>query len=174
MSSSILSRIQPPYQRTSGTDRPHRHRVLVWLLLPLLLVSAASAGLYVHTQGSAATAKTPAASARTATAPMKPADWFLQSVVTGDGALGWHQLCPDIQAQLPEEVLVQQANTIHAAAAREGVWPTIKHMGTHMQPNGGVVYVYRVTAHWPNGATQQETFSVYTQPSGCVEDVQTK
>src|SRR5260370_34949883 len=30
-----------------------------------------------------------------------PADLFMQSVVKRDGALGWHQLCPSEQAQLP-------------------------------------------------------------------------
>lgn len=155
-----------------STNRPHRHRMLLWLCAPLLFVAAVAAMLYVRAQGSAVTARTPAYGAHAPFAPTQPADWFIQSIVTEDGALGWHQLCPDIQAQLPENVLVQQANTMHAEAAREGVWPTVEPMGTSTQSGGGVIHTYRVTVHWPNGATQQQTFSVLTQPSGCVEDVQ--
>lgn len=167
-----LRRSEPVSHRSRPTDRRYRRRILLWLCIPLLFVVAGSAMLYAHTQGSAAAARTPAYGTHAPSAPMQPADWFIQSIVTGDGALGWHQLCPNIQAQLPEDVLVQQANTMHAAAARQGVWPTIEPMGTRTQSGGGVVHIYRVTAHWPNGATQQQTFSVLTGNSGCVADVQ--
>lgn len=173
MSSSTMRRNQPAYHRSRPTDLRLRHGALVWLFILLLFVAAVSALLYVHAQGSAATARTPTYGAHTSPAPMQPADQFMKSIVTGDGALGWHQLCPNIQAVLPEDVLVQQANTMHATAVREGVWPTIESLGTRTQP-GGVAHIYRLTAHWPNGATRQQTFSVLTQPSGCVEDVQLK
>jgi hypothetical protein len=98
----------------------------------------------------------------------------MQSLVTEDGALGWRQLCPNIQAQLPQDALVQQADAMRAAAVREGVWLTAQRVDTQSQPSGGEAHVYRVTMHWPNGATQQRTYSVLTQSSGCVEDVQTQ
>lgn len=37
-----------------------------------------------------------------------PADLFRQSVVKRDGTLGWHQLCPSLQAQLPLSMLASQ------------------------------------------------------------------
>ena len=37
-----------------------------------------------------------------------PADLFMQSVVKRDGTLGWHQLCPSLQAQLPLSMLASQ------------------------------------------------------------------
>jgi hypothetical protein len=148
-----------------------RHRLLVWLLVPFLLV-AASAVVYTQTQGRGAAYRTPADGVHVGTAQMQPADRFIQSIVTEDGALGWHQLCPSIQARLPLDALVQQANAMRATAAKEGVWLTVKYTGTHPQRGSGDIHVYRITEHWPGGATQQWTSSVLTQPSGCVEDVQ--
>lgn len=148
-------------------------RALIWLLAPLLLVGAMCAILYyVHAQGAVAVARSPVRPAQAHSAPMQPADWFMQSVVTDDGALGWRQLCPSIQAQLPVDTLVQQANAQRTAAAQQGVRLTMEFKGTHPQRGGGDIHVYLVTAHWPNGATQQRTFSVLTQPGGCVADVQ--
>ena len=57
--------------------------------------------------------------------------------------------------------------------AKQGIWLTAKPMGTHPQDDGGVSHMYKVTAHWRSGATQSLTFTVFTQSSGCVEDVQT-
>jgi hypothetical protein len=45
-------------------------------------------------------------------------------------------------------------------------------MSAHPRQGGGAQRVYVVTAHWPNGTTQTRTFTVLTQSSGCVEDVQ--
>jgi hypothetical protein len=101
-----------------------------------------------------------------------PADRFIKSIVTEDGALGWHQLCPSVQAQLPLAVIEQQANAQRKAMLKQGVWLTAKPVGTHPQDDGGVSHQYVVTAHWHSGATQSLTFTVFTQSSGCVEDVQ--
>ena len=172
--SSITPRDWVTEGRSRSTHRPPRSRVLMWLLVPLLLLAAMSALLYLYarTHGPVAASTLPSNGAQASTAAMQPADRFMQSIVTEDGALGWHQLCPNIQAGLPLEVLVQQADAQRAAAKQQGVWLTMEFAGTHPQRGGGDVHVYQVTAHWPNGVTQQRTFSVFTQPSGCVEDVQ--
>ncbi len=172
--SSITPRDWAAEGRSRSTHRLLRSRMLMWLLVPLLLLAAMSAIFYMYarTHGSAVASPPPADGVRIPTEAMQPADRFMQSIVTEDGALGWQQLCPDIQAGLPLEVLVQQADAQRAAAKRQGVWLTMEFTGTHPQRGGGDIHVYRVTAHWPNGATQQRTFSVFTQPSGCVEDVQ--
>ena len=170
--SGATYRNQPAEHRDHSARRRVRHRVVVWLLVPLLLAAAIFAVLDVRIQGSGVTSKATSFGVHESTSLMQPADRFIQSIVTEDGALGWHQLCPSIQAQLPLDALVQQADAMRTAAAREGAWLTAEPMGTHSQPGGGKLHVYRLTMHWPKGATQQRTYTVLTQLSGCVEDVQ--
>jgi hypothetical protein len=102
----------------------------------------------------------------------QPADRFMQSVVTQDGALGWRQLCPSMQKVLTLDTMVQQANVQRADLAQHGVRLTVAPVATLPQQDGVVSHVYVVTAHSPGGAAQTRTFNVLTQPSGCVEDVQ--
>jgi hypothetical protein len=154
-----------PRSRDRRTHRRVFHRsVLVWALVALLLVAAVPTAFYVFAHV--------APGASTSAIPASPADRFIRSIVTGDGALGWHQLCPSVQAQLPLDVIEQQANAQRLAMAKQGVWLTAKPVGTRPQHDGGVSHVYTVTAHWRSGATQSLTFTVFTQSSGCVEDVQ--
>jgi len=100
-----------------------------------------------------------------------PADLFMQSVVKRDAALGWHQLCPSVQAQVPLPALVSQVEKQRIAEAREGLTLTVDYIGAHAQPQGGQIRLYVVTAHRPDGWIGQRTYIVYTQASGCVEDV---
>ena len=158
--SSILRRYQPREHHDLPKGRTVGRRALAWLLVPLLLAAAGSVILFARPQGQGGAPST------------LPADRFIQSIVTDDGALGWHQLCPSIQARLSLNELVQQADAERAAVAQQHVWLTMKFVGTQPQQGGGEQRVYVVTAHWPNGTTQQRTFAVLTQPSGCVEDVQ--
>jgi hypothetical protein len=154
-----------PQSRDRRTHRRGFHRgVLVWVVVGLLLVAAVPTAFYVF----AHVAPGPSGSGASAT----PADRFMQSIVSGDGSLGWHQLCPTIQSQLPLHALEQQATAQHKAMAQQGMWLTSTPVGTHSQPDGGVAHVYVVTAHWHSGVTQSTTFTVSTQRSGCVEDVQ--
>jgi hypothetical protein len=148
--------------------RRGRSRALLWLVIPAAVVAVllAAAVTYVRMAGSAAT---PRATAHTA--QLRPADLFIQSIVKDDGALGWHQLCPGLQAQIPQAALVQQANAQRTAAAQRGLKLSSDFIGARRQPSGGELRVYVLTAHWPNGTTQQRTYSVLTQTSGCVEDV---
>jgi len=40
-----------------------------------------------------------------------PADVFMQSVIKRDGGLGWHQLCPALQAEVLLARMTNQAKT---------------------------------------------------------------
>ena len=100
-----------------------------------------------------------------------PADLFMQSVVRRDGALGWHQLCSPLQVQMPLSVLVSQVDKQRSAEAGQGLTLTSDYIGAHAQSQGGQIRVYVVTAHTRNGWTGQRTYILYTQASGCVEDV---
>ena len=100
-----------------------------------------------------------------------PADMYMQSVVTRDGNLGWHQLCSDVQSQVPLPALVSTTQQQRQAESREGLRLTLAYIGAEARPQGGQVRVYVMTAHIPNGWVGQRTYIVYTQASGCVEDV---
>ena len=100
-----------------------------------------------------------------------PADLFMQSVVQRDGGLGWHQLCPALQAQMPLALLASQVQQQRSAEAGQGLTFTLDYIGAHAQPQGGQIRLYVVTAHRPTGWTGQRTYVVYTQASGCVQDV---
>jgi hypothetical protein len=173
MSSAIDRNYMSPRQ---PRDRHTRHRVfhrgvLIWVVLALLLATAVPTAFYVfaHVAPGASTRASSSASAPSLSA--SPADRFIQSIVTQDGALGWHQLCPSIQADIPLDELKQQADAQRLTMAQQGVWLTAKPMGTRPQADGGVSHMYLVTAHSRSGTTQSLTFIVFTQRSGCVEDV---
>ena len=157
-----------------ATSRAARHHRRIWLLVlvPLLVAVAVGAAAFASARRSAMTSAATSHGIQTATAPTQPADLFMQSLVTENGDLGWHQLCPDIQARLPRDSLVQQADAMRAAAAQEGVRLTVESVGTRPQQGGWLMHVYRMTAHWTSGAMRQWTYDVLTQPSGCVEDIQ--
>jgi hypothetical protein len=159
--SSISRRYQPREHHDLPKGRTVGRRTLAWLLIPLLLAGVVgSVVLFTRPQAQGAAPTT------------VPADRFIQSIVTDDGALGWHQLCPNIQARLSLDALVQQANAERAAVTQQHVRMTMKFVGTQPQQGGGEQRVYLLTAYWPSGMSQQRTFTVLTQPSGCVEDVQ--
>ena len=100
-----------------------------------------------------------------------PADLFMQSVIKRDGALGWYQLCPSVQAQLPLSMLARQVEQQRVAESRQGLTLTVDYVGSHPRPQGGQIRLYVVTARRPHGWIEQRTYIVYTQASGCVEDV---
>ena len=99
------------------------------------------------------------------------ADLFMQSVVKRDGALGWHQLCPALQAQEPLSVLTSQVQQQRNAESRQGLTLTMDYIGAHARPQGGQIRTYVVTARLPDGWVAQRTYIVSTQTSGCVDDV---
>jgi hypothetical protein len=100
-----------------------------------------------------------------------PADVFMQSVASEDGGLGWLQLCPDLQTQLPRDVLEQQTQLQRATQSQTGVTLRIDHVGDRPRPTGGEIRFYVATAHATDGSTGQKTYVVKTQASGCVESV---
>ena len=134
-----------------------RHPTLVVNLVLLLAVAAAAYWRITEV---------PAASAAS------PADLFMQSVATADGALGWNQLCPALQGQLPREVLEQHTQTLRTDHLQAGVTLTIDHVGDTARTGGGQIRVYVATAHGAEGSTGQKTYVLQTQASGCVESVQ--
>ena len=101
-----------------------------------------------------------------------PADLFMQSVVTEDGSLGWNQLCPTLQVQLPRDVLEQHTQSLRAQHAQAGVTLTVKHVGDSERAAGGQIRVYVATEHAPDGSTGEKTYVLQTQVSGCVESIQ--
>src|SRR5215472_11918716 len=54
-----------------------------------------------------------------------PADVFMQSVARRDGGLGWHQLCPILQQQVPLSELANQAEKQRIAESRQGMMFTV-------------------------------------------------
>lgn len=165
----------PHRSRERGAQASGRftlRRKLIWLLVPLLFVLAAPVIILSQWPGSSGPEPPISYPEELRSQPVQPADRFMQSVVTDDGALGWHQLCPTLQAQLPMDELVQQANAQRDVVVKQGVRLTFKRVSVRSRQASGTVHEYVVTARWPNGSTQTRTFDVMTQPSGCVEDVQ--
>ncbi len=162
----------------SGQSGHSIHRVKILVLLALVLLAAVIVPtiLYLHAQGSVAASEKSAHDVQAQSAPLQTqyADRFMQSIVTDDGALGWRQLCPNIQAQLPMNELVQQANEQRAALQQNSIRLSKQFISTAPRQGGGWVHTYIVTAHWPDNSMQQRTYTVYTQSSGCVDDVQNR
>jgi len=104
--------------------------------------------------------------------PLTPADLFMQSVASEDGGLGWSQLCPTLQSQLPRDVLEQHSLTQRMLQAQQGLTLSIDHVGDRPRPTGGEIRFYIATAHGADGSTGQKTYVVKTQASGCVESVE--
>ena len=100
-----------------------------------------------------------------------PADLFMQSIATEDGDLGWRQLCPELQQQLPRDVLVQQSMTQRTLQESQGLSLSVEPVGDRPTPSGGRVHVYIATTHDADGAIGQKVYSVTTRASGCVESV---
>jgi hypothetical protein len=105
-------------------------------------------------------------------AELTPADLFMQSIATEDGALGWNQLCPAVQVKLPREQLEQQTEKLRTSHLQTGVTLTINHIGDWPRTGGGQIRVYVATDHTADGATGQKTYVLQTQANGCVESVQ--
>jgi hypothetical protein len=100
-----------------------------------------------------------------------PADLFMQSVVKRDDKLGWHQLCPALQAQVPLSTLASQLEQQRSAEAGQGLTLTVDYIGAHSRPEGGQIRLYIVTARRPDGWVGLRTYIISTQASGCVENV---
>lgn len=154
--------------------RVMHHRMLAWMVVMLLLAAVVPTAFYACAHGADGPSEQSTHITQHSgidTSP-QPADRFMQSIVSDDGALGWRQLCPSVQRQLPLDTVVKQANAQRMALAQQGVRLTVRFSRVYPQRDGGVSHEYVVTAHWPGGTTQTRTYIVLTQPPGCVEDVQ--
>ena len=100
-----------------------------------------------------------------------PSDLFMQSVVTRDAELGWRQLCPAIQAQLPLAPLVQYVDALRVADKANGLAINVKFVNAVHRLDGGETRTYAATARFGDGRTIAKIFEVRTQASGCVESV---
>lgn len=145
-----------------NTRRTRTHYlVLDWLLIVIGCVALGGGLAYayiVFSRGEQSTSPT-------------HADLFMQSVVTEDGALGWNQLCPDVQAMLPQMVLIREANAQHAANLSQGVTLSMQSLAARSLVKGDRLYLYLITAHKRDGWEAQRVYMVRTRSSGCVEDV---
>lgn len=144
------------------TLRTSTHRLaLNWLLILIGSMALGGGLVYAYTLYSHGESNS----------PPTQATLFMQSVVTRDGALGWHQLCPDVQALLPQTVLIREANTQHAADLRQGVTLSMQPLATRSLEKGEKLYLYLVTARKPDGWEAQRVYMVRTRNGGCVKDV---
>ena len=151
--------------RAALMKRPEAHfprRPLIYLIVALSFFVLLGGGVFVYfALPHAAQSASPAR-----------ADLFMQSVATRDGALGWHQLCPALQARLPIDELKNQASEQKAADVQQGITLTTKYLGSQPQTRGGEMRFYLVTAKRSDGWQAQRIYIVQTQSSGCVNDVQ--
>lgn len=156
----MLNSIRACFTSYLGT-RPHR---LVLGGIMLLIVCAVLAG------GSAVAYSVFARGAQKASPT--PADLFMQSVMTQDGGLGWNQLCPELQAQIPKIELIREANMQHASDLSQKVSLSMEPLGVHALAKASALHLYLVTARKPDGWESQRIYAVMTRSGGCVEDVQ--
>jgi hypothetical protein len=120
--------------------------------------------------GSAVTAaEAPAHPGSQATAPR--ADVFMRSVISRDGALGWQQLCTDVQRRLSRDELRSQADAQRTSEESRGLRLSAVPVGVRPLSQGGEAHLYLVTAVGPSRQPEQRTYVVRTGPGGCVEDV---
>lgn len=149
------------FTRNQGTKT---HRLALGGIV-LLIVCAALAG------GSAVAYSVFARGAQQKASPT-PADLFMQSVMTQDGGLGWNQLCPELQAQIPKIELIREANVQHASDLSQKVSLSMEPLGVHALAKTGALHLYLVTARKPDGWESQRIYAVMTRSGGCVADVQ--
>jgi hypothetical protein len=102
------------------------------------------------------------------------ADLFMRSVEVRDGALGWHQLCPDLQSQIPESAVMSAASTQKAAEAGQVKSLRSEPLGTRNLKSGEQIRLYLLTAELAGGAQAMRLYVLHTRAGGCVHAVQTE
>jgi hypothetical protein len=103
-----------------------------------------------------------------------PADLFMRSVEVSDGALGWRQLCPDLQSQVPETAVRSAANAQKAAEAGRVRYLRSDLVGMRKLKSGEQLRLYLLTAELVGGAQASRVYVLHTRAGGCVHDVQTQ
>jgi len=99
-------------------------------------------------------------------------DTFMRSVALRDGALGWRQLCPDLQKLVTENAMRVQADTQKAAEVGRIAKLGIDFVGSRSLRGGTQIRFYVLTADMTDGSAASRVYIVRSQPAGCVEDVQ--
>jgi hypothetical protein len=102
------------------------------------------------------------------------ADLFMRSVEVRDGALGWRQLCPDVQSQIPESAVMSAASAQKAAEAGQVRSLRSELLGMRKLDSGEQLRLYLLTAHLVGGAEARRVYVLQTSADGCVRDVQTE
>jgi hypothetical protein len=97
----------------------------------------------------------------------------MHSVETRDGALGWRQLCPDLQSQVSQDALKTEANAQKAAEVGKVRHLRSDFVGGRALASGGQVRFYLMTADLTNGSEAFRGYVLRTQADGCVHDIQT-
>lgn len=100
------------------------------------------------------------------------ADTFMRSVALRDGALGWRQLCPDLQKLVTENAMRVQADTQKAAEVGRISKLGIDFVGSRSLRGGTQIRFYVLTADMTDGSAASRVYIVRSQAAGCVEDVQ--
>jgi hypothetical protein len=129
-----------------------------------LFASATSCGVSLLPQRSGASVRRPAASTR--------ADLFMKSVEVRDGALGWRQLCPDLQSQIPESAVVSAARAQKAAEVGQVRSLRSELLGSRTLKSGEQLRLYLLTADLVGGTQVARLYVLHTQADGCVHAVQ--
>ncbi|HKF74574.1 MAG TPA: hypothetical protein VKF59_00395 [Candidatus Dormibacteraeota bacterium] len=102
----------------------------------------------------------------------RQSDTFMRSVALRDGALGWRQLCPDLQKVVTEKAMRSQADSQRAAEVGRIARLGIDFVGGRSLRGGTQIRFYVLTADMTDGSAASRVYIVRSQPTGCVEDVQ--
>ena len=154
------------------TQRPTR---AIWLIGAILLGLAVTGCAYPRPglPVQAAHHKIASAAGMGSQAHSKPSDTFMRSVASRDGALGWRQLCPELQRIVTEKAMRNQADNQKAAELGRIARLGIDFVGSRSLRSGSEIRVYVVTASMTDGSALSRVYIVNArQPSGCVADVQ--
>jgi hypothetical protein len=100
------------------------------------------------------------------------ADTFMHSVEIGDGALGWQQLCPDLQKNISRDTLKAEASAQKAAEAGNVRKLRAELVGARALNRAGQVRFYLLTADLNDGSEAFRSYVLRVQVDGCVYDVQ--
>src|SRR5207237_7548199 len=100
------------------------------------------------------------------------ADVFMHSVEIGDGALGWQQLCPDLQKNISRDTLKAEASAQKAAEAGNVRKLKAELVGASALKRAGQVRFYLLTADLNDGSEAFRSYVLRVQLDGCVYDVQ--
>src|SRR5262245_33128094 len=101
-----------------------------------------------------------------------PADEFMHSVAARDGALGWRQLCPQLQRMVTQETMRTQADGQRTAEAGRVARIRVDFVGSRTLRPAGQIRFYMLTADMADGSAASRVYIVRTRATGCVDGVQ--